>query len=76
MDVIIMQVALAEIINFPDIPVDVTFNEYLEIAKLYSTQRSPAYINGILDAIVQKLKAEKKIKKTEPKKGKGASKKK
>jgi N utilization substance protein B len=76
MDVIIMQVALSEIINFPDIPLDVTFNEYLDIAKLYSTQRSSAYINGMLDTIVKKLKEEKKIKKTEPKKSKGSSKKK
>jgi N utilization substance protein B len=76
MDVIIMQVALSEIINFPDIPLDVTFNEYLDIAKLYSTQRSSAYINGMLDTIVKKLKEEKKIKKTEPKKSKSSSKKK
>jgi len=76
MDVIIMQVALAEVINFPDIPLDVTFNEYIDIAKVYSTPRSSAYINGMLDTIVKKLVAEKKVKKTEPKKGKGAAKKK
>lgn len=58
MDVIIMQVALAEIINFPSIPLNVSFNEYLNIAKLYSTPRSARYINGVLDHIVKALQSE------------------
>lgn len=55
MDVVIMQTALAEIINFPDIAVGVTMSEYIEVAKYYSTPQSAGYINGLLDAIVHKL---------------------
>ena len=58
MDVIIMQLALTEMLSFPGIPLNVTFNEYLDIAKVYSTPRSASYINGLLDAIVKKLKAD------------------
>lgn len=58
MDVIIMQIALAEILTFSSIPLNVSFNEYLDIAKVYSTPRSSSYINGMLDNIVKKLKAE------------------
>lgn len=58
MDVIIMQIALAEIFTFPSIPVNVSINEYLDIAKVYSTPRSTSYINGTLDHIVKKLKSE------------------
>ena len=61
MDVIIMQIALAEILSFPNIPVSVTFNEYLEIAKLYSTPRSAAFINGTLDGIINTLMDENKL---------------
>ena len=55
MDVIIMQIAIAEMITFPGIPINVTINEYVEIAKLYSTPRSGGYINGILDPIARML---------------------
>ena len=55
MDVIIMQIALAEILTFPTIPLSVTFNEYLDIAKVYSTPKSASYINGMLDGIVKNL---------------------
>ncbi len=58
MDVIIMQIALTEILTFPSIPLNVTFNEYLDIAKVYSTPKSASYINGTLDHIVKKLKAD------------------
>ena len=61
MDIIIMQIALAEILSFPNIPVSVTFNEYLEIAKLYSTPKSASFINGTLDAIVNTLVNENKL---------------
>ena len=61
MDIIIMQIALAEILSFPNIPVSVTFNEYLEIAKLYSTPKSASFINGTLDAIVNALMDENKL---------------
>ena len=56
MDVIIMQIALAEILTFPQIPLSVTFNEYLDIAKIYSTPKSAGYINGLLDHVVKSLK--------------------
>ena len=55
MDVIIMQIALAEILSFPNIPVSVSLNEYVEIAKLYSTPKSGSFINGTLDGIVNIL---------------------
>lgn len=61
MDILIMQVAMAEIINFPTIPVNVTLNEYIEIAKNYSTEKSGIFINGILDNIVGQLKKENKL---------------
>ncbi len=59
MDLLIMQVALAEIVTFPSIPVNVTLNEYIDAAKYYSTPKSGTFINGILDAIVGELKKEK-----------------
>jgi N utilization substance protein B len=55
MDVIIMQIAIAEMLTFPSIPVSVTINEFVDLAKLYSTPRSSAYINGMLDAIARHL---------------------
>ncbi len=55
MDIVIMQIAIAEMLNFPNIPVSVTINEYVELAKLYSTPRSSSYINGMLDAIARNL---------------------
>ena len=61
MDIVIMQVALTEIMNFPRIPVNVSMNEYIEIAKTYSTEKSGAFVNGILDKIISTLKKENKI---------------
>ncbi len=58
MDVIIMQIAIAEILAFPLIPTAVSINEFVEIAKFYSTPKSPSYVNGILDAVVKRLKRE------------------
>ncbi len=55
MDIVIMQLALAEMLTFPNIPVSVTINEYVNLAKLYSTPRSGGYINGMLDAIARYL---------------------
>ena len=55
MDVIIMQIAIAEMLTFPSIPVSVTINEYVDLAKFYSTPRSGGYINGMLDAIARHL---------------------
>ena len=61
MDIVIMEVALAELLNFPTIPVNVTLNEYIEIAKSYSTEKSGTFINGVLDNIVGELKKENKL---------------
>ena len=55
MGVVIMQIAIAEMLTFPNIPVSVTINEYVELAKLYSTPRSGGYINGMLDSIARFL---------------------
>jgi N utilization substance protein B len=55
MDIVIMQIAIAEMLTFPSIPISVTINEYVELAKLYSTPRSAGYINGMLDAIARHL---------------------
>ena len=55
MVVIIMQIAIAEMLTFPSIPISVTINEYVELAKFYSTPRSGGYINGMLDAIAHHL---------------------
>ena len=61
MDVIIMQIALDEILSFPNIPVNVSLNEYVEISKLYITTKSGGFINGTLDGIVNQLKKENKL---------------
>ena len=70
MDVIIMQIALAEMMTFPGIPINVTINEYVEIAKLYSTPRSGGYINGILDPIARMLVKSGRMLKTMPERNK------
>ncbi|PID91366.1 MAG: transcription antitermination factor NusB [Bacteroidetes bacterium] len=64
MDILIMQMALAELVAFPSIPTKVTLNEYLEISKFYSTSRSSVFINGVLDKVVLQLKEEKKFQKS------------
>lgn len=55
MDVVLMQIAIAEMLTFPNIPISVTINEYVGLAKLYSTPKSGGYINGMLDAIARHL---------------------
>jgi N utilization substance protein B len=55
MDVVIMQIAIAEMMTFLNIPISVTINEYVDLAKLYSTSRSGGYINGMLDTIARFL---------------------
>lgn len=61
MDILIMQMALAELVGFPSIPTKVTLNEYLEISKFYSTSKSNVFINGVLDKVVMQLKEEGKV---------------
>ena len=63
MDILIMQVALAEICSFPSIPTTVSINEYVEVAKMYSTPKSGGFVNGMLDTIVNQLKQENKLSK-------------
>lgn len=63
MDILIMMLALTEILYFPSIPVRVSLNEYIEISKFYSTEKSSVFINGVLDKIVGQFRKEKKIKK-------------
>ncbi len=63
MDLVILQTAIAEMLTFPQIPLTVTINEYVDIAKFYSTPRSGSYINGTLDTIARQLIAEGKLKK-------------
>lgn len=61
MDRVVMCTALTEICNYPSIPVNVSLNEYIELAKDYSTPRSGQFVNGILNAVVNKLRADKVI---------------
>ncbi|OYU79312.1 MAG: transcription antitermination factor NusB [Flavobacterium sp. BFFFF1] len=63
-DTIILKMAICEFLKFPSIPVKVTINEYLEIAKEYSTPKSSIFINGILDNLVREFETTNKIKKT------------
>ena len=64
MDKLIMSLALSELKHFPAIPIKVTLDEYIEIAKYYSTPGSSLFINGVLDRIVESLRSEGKINKT------------
>ena len=63
-DKIILEMAISEMINFPSIPVKVTINEYIEVAKRYSTPKSKIFINGILDVIAVELEGTGVIKKS------------
>ena len=63
MDVLIMQLAITEFLYFPSIPTKVSMNEYIELSKFYSTEKSRNFINGILDKTLKDLKKEGKIKK-------------
>lgn len=63
-DTIILKMAICEFLKFPSIPVKVTLNEYLELAKEYSTPKSSVFINGILDNLVKELESNKTLVKT------------
>jgi transcription antitermination protein NusB len=58
MDILVMQLAITEIMEFNEIPVRVTLNEYIEIAKYYCTSKSSTFVNGILDNIVKEIRDE------------------
>lgn len=60
-DIIILKMAICELQKFPSIPIKVTINEYLEVAKEYSTPKSSIFINGILDALVKEYQKEGKF---------------
>lgn len=62
-DVLIMEMALCEFLYFPSIPTKVSLNEYIDLARFYSTSKSQTFINGILDKILKSLKDEGKISK-------------
>jgi len=63
-DMIILKMAVCEMLNFPSIPVKVSINEYIELSKNYSTQKSKQFVNGLLDKISISLEKEEKIKKS------------
>jgi transcription antitermination protein NusB len=63
MDIILMKMAITEMTEFNNIPVNVTLNEYIEISKFYSTPKSNGFINGVLDKAIERLTADKKINK-------------
>ena len=63
MDLLLIKMALTEVISFTEMPIKVSFNEYIEISKYYSTQHSKVFINGVLDKIVSQYKREGKVKK-------------
>ena len=63
MDLVLLKMAIAEAIYFESIPTKVTMNEYIELAKFYSTPKSATFINGVLDTIMPKMVEEGKIKK-------------
>lgn len=61
LDMILLKMALCELLHFPTIPTKVTLNEYVEISKVYSTDKSKDFINGILDRLMKKLLKEERI---------------
>jgi len=62
-DMILLKMALCEFTGFPTVPTKVSLNEYVEVAKMYSTPKSKDFINGILDRLMKQLEADGKIKK-------------
>jgi N utilization substance protein B len=61
LDMLMLKLALCELLHFPTIPTKVTLNEYVEISKVYSTEKSKDFINGILDRLMKKLLSEERI---------------
>lgn len=64
MDIILLKMAICELSEFPLIPVKVTMNEYIEISKMYSSDKSKIFINGVLDKIIEELRYSGKLNKT------------
>jgi len=63
MDMLLMKMAICELLEFPDIPVKVTLNEYIDLAKYYSSDKSKVFVNGILDKIIVDLRDQGRLKK-------------
>lgn len=63
-DKILLRMGITEFLYFPDIPPKVTINELIEVAKVFSTEQSGKFINGVLDAILEDLKKSNKLNKT------------
>jgi N utilization substance protein B len=63
-DKILMQIAITEIMKFPEIPTKVSINESIELSKKYSTDKSGTFINGLLDAVLEELKKKGLVNKT------------
>ncbi len=63
MDIIILKMAIVELTEMPTVPVKVTLNEYIELAKFFSTSKSKTFVNGVLDKLIKDFTAEGKIKK-------------
>jgi N utilization substance protein B len=63
LDMILMKMAICEFTEMPEVPIKVTINEYIELAKMYSSTKSGLFINGLLDKIVITLKEEGKLNK-------------
>ncbi len=61
LDMILLKMAVCELVNFPTIPTKVTLNEFVEISKMYSTDKSKDFINGILDRLLKKLEKEGRV---------------
>jgi len=55
LDMVMLKMALCELLHFPTIPTKVTINEFVEISKVYSTEKSREFINGILDRLMKEL---------------------
>ena len=64
-DLLILRMGVCEMLYFPTIPTKVTINEYIEVAKMYSTPQSGQFVNGVLDNILKDLERENKIVKEE-----------
>lgn len=62
-DLILMRMSVSELLYFSNIPIKVSINEYLDISKIYSTPKSSVFLNGILDKLMNEMKAAGKIKK-------------
>ena len=63
-DKIVMRICIAEFLYFPEIPPKVSINEALEISKMYCTQKTPNFINGVLDGLLEDLKKQNKLNKS------------